>query len=286
MSVVFILRGGLIALLCCTGLVALNASAGDTPVTLSGTREWRLTNTEGHPYRIMISEPEGELPYTGGYPVLYVLDANAYFASLHEAKRAQKAYRKAIIVGIGYPGDKPLNFLRRSYDFSPPVPEDRNYPPQGGQDQLLDFIERTLMPKVAKHYTVDEDQQSLYGHSFGGMFAVYALFTRPGLFDHIVSASPSLWWHDQYLLPPERRFIKQVMDRKIDVTHTSLALIVAERDSPQEVQNTVALQKRLQPLSAQGLRSSVTVIENEDHMSVPFRIENRVLREVLTARRR
>lgn len=120
MSVVFILRGGLIALLCCTGLVALNASAGDTPVTLSGTREWRLTNTEGHPYRIMISEPEGELPYTGGYPVLYVLDANAYFASLHEAKRAQKAYRKAIIVGIGYPGDKPLNFLRRSYDFSPP----------------------------------------------------------------------------------------------------------------------------------------------------------------------
>ena len=267
-------------------LVALAVSAAAEPVALSGTREWQLRNADGDAYRIMISEPQGELPYTGGYPVLYVLDANAYFASLHEAKRAQKAWRRALIVGIGYPGDEPLNFRRRSYDFSPPVPEERNDPPQGGQDKLLDFLANTVMPKVAAEYPVDPGQQSLYGHSFGGMFAVYAFFTRPGLFDHVVAASPSLWWHDRYLLAPEHHFSERVKAGDIDVTHASLALILAERDSPQEIQDAGALQRRLEPLSGHGLRASMTVIDGEDHMSLPFRIENRVLREVLTARRR
>lgn len=232
------------------------------------------------------SKPEGDVPYTGGYPVLYVLDANAYFSSFHAAKRAQKQFSKAIIVGIAYPGEKPLNFLRRSYDFSPPVAVQQNNPPQGGQDELLDFLQQEVMPRVAEHFPIDTDQQSLYGHSFGGMFAVYALFSRPDLFDHIVAASPSLWWHNRYLSTLETSFLEAVKQGDVEVTHKSLALILAERDSPQEIQDAQALQQRLQPLSAWGMRSSMHIEAGEDHMSVPFKIESRVLEEVLTARRR
>ena len=255
-------------------------------VALDGTVLWQMTNDAGQPYRIFISKPEGDVPYTGGYPVLYLLDGNAYFPGFHAAKRTQTDFRQAIIVGIGYPGEAPLNFLRRSYDFSPPVPADRNTPPQGGQDELLDFIEHTLMPAVAKRFAVDPQQQSLYGHSFGGMFAVYTLFTRPELFDHIVSVSPSLWWHDRYLLAPEREFVARVNAGDLDVTHKSLALYLAEGDSPQEIQDASSLQQRLLPLSALGLRTNFYLETGEDHMSIPFRIESRVLNEVLTARRR
>ena len=65
---------------------------------------------------------------------------------------------------------------------------------------LLDFIEHRLMPRVNKRFKVDLDQRSLFGWSVGGMFGIYALFTRPALFQHVVAISPSLWWRDRYLL--------------------------------------------------------------------------------------
>lgn len=262
-----------------------DSAAPETAVTLAGTESWHLTNAQGRPYHIMVSKPQGEVPYTGGYPVVYVLDGNAYFPAFHAAKQTQAALQKAIVVGIGYPDEQALNFLRRSYDFSPPAPADQNEPPQGGQDELLDFIEQQLMPAVAERYPVDPHQQSLFGHSFGGMFAVYALFQRPALFDHVVAVSPSLWWRDRYLLAPEQRFRQQVEQGNVSVTHTSLALVMAEGDSAQEIQDAQALALRLGPLSGHGLRSSVRIEPGEDHMSVPYRVVSRVLTDLLSARR-
>ncbi len=253
-------------------------------VTLDQTLEWTMQNEQGAVYRILISKPEGEVPYSGGYPVIYVLDGNAYFASLHEAKRAQEQFRQAIIVGIAYPGEAPHNFLRRSYDLSPPVAEEQNEPPQGGQDELLDFIEHSLMPAIAERFPVDANHQSLYGHSFGGMFAIYALFTRPDLFNHIVAASPSLWWNNSYLLKHERDFRQQVEAEEVNVIHHSLSLAVADNDSLQNQQDASQLYQRLEDLSAYGLRNSFHKVEGEDHMSVPFVLESRVLKQLLGTR--
>ncbi|WP_104002241.1 alpha/beta hydrolase [Marinobacterium lutimaris] len=256
----------------------------ESRVELDQTLEWQMQNQRGDSYRILVSKPEGDLPYTGGYPVIYVLDANAYFASLHEAKRAQKQFRQAIIVGIAYPGEDPHNFMRRAYDFSPPAPEGKNDPPQGGQDELLDFLSAKVMPAVAERFPVNASQQSLYGHSFGGMFALYALFTRPAMFNHYVAASPSLWWSDRYLLQHERRFRQQVEAQQVDVIHRSLSLIVGGEESLQTQQDAEQLYQRVTGLSAYGLRSSFYVADDEDHMSVPFSIGARVLRQVLQSR--
>ena len=253
-------------------------------VTLDQTLEWKMQNEQGATYRILISKPEGAVPDSGGYPVIYVLDGNAYFASLHEAKRAQEQFRQAIIVGIAYPGEAPHNFLRRSYDLSPPVAEEQNEPPQGGQDELLDFIEHSVMPAIAERFPVDANHQSLYGHSFGGMFAIYALFTRPDLFNHIVAASPSLWWNNSYLLKHERDFRQQVEAEEVNVIHHSLSLAVADNDSLQNQQDASQLYQRLEDLSTYGLRSSFHKVKGEDHMSVPFVLESRVLKQLLGTR--
>jgi predicted alpha/beta superfamily hydrolase len=253
-------------------------------VTLDGTEQWTMTNAQGHEYRIMISLPEGDVP-TAGYPVIYLLDGNAYFPAFHAAKRAQARLRGAVLVAIGYPSSTPLDFVRRAFDMSPPAPQDRNTPPQGGQDVFLDFIETRLMPKVAQQFKINPDQRSLVGHSFGGMLGVYALFTRPLLFQHVVAVSPSLWWQDKYLLGPEREFTKRALAGQVDLTQSSLTVLMGERDSVQMIQDASALQLRLQGLSQLGLRSGFLVEPGEDHASVPFRVPNRVLDELVGTRR-
>ncbi|HCE8339908.1 TPA: ferric enterobactin esterase PfeE, partial [Pseudomonas aeruginosa] len=40
----------------------------------------------------------------------------------------------------------------------------------------------------------------LWGHSYGGLLVLHALFTRPGEFARYAAASPSLWWRDGAIL--------------------------------------------------------------------------------------
>ena len=266
--------------------LSFNASyvLAESAVELSNTVQFELKNEAQQPYRIMVSKPEGDLPYTGGYPVVYLLDANAFFASFHEAKRIQEQFKHAIIVGIAYPTDLPHDYLRRAYDLSPPVADELNEPPQGGQDELLSFIEQCVMPEIEQRFKVDKQQQTLFGHSFGGMFTIYALFKQPELFSHYVSVSPSLWWHDHYLLAEELKFVSEVDKGNVDVIHKSLLVIMADNDSPQEIQDAIALERRLQALSNKGLRTSIHIEADQDHMSVTSAIESKILNEVLTAR--
>ncbi|MFC0337509.1 alpha/beta hydrolase [Kushneria avicenniae] len=252
-------------------------TAETTAVTLDHTRQWEMHNAQGRAYRIMISLPDGDPPQ-GGYPVLYVLDGNAYFPAFHAARDTVARYHDTVIVGIGYPQAQALNFRRRSYDFSPPAPADRNEPPQGGQDELLAFLEQRLMPRVASDLPIDSRQQSLFGHSFGGMFAIYTMFKRPALFNHVVAASPSLWWRDQYLLPLEPEFQKAMQKRPKHPP--SLVMILAEGDMPQQIRDARSLNERLQPLSAYGMRSSFTLVAGVDHATVPFKTVALVMREV------
>lgn len=267
-----------------SALLAVAVPATAARVTMPGTQEMTLRGAKGADYRIWISEPSGPLPESGCYRVLYVLDGNAFFGIFHDAKRLEDAYAGTIIVAVGYPTDQPYDFDRRAYDFTPPAPGAQ--PPQGGQDDLLDFLEKTLKPAIAARYKVDQDQESLFGHSFGGMFALYAMYTRPALFDHYVAASPTLWWANRYLLAPERSFVGRVESGEIDIRHTSLMVAIGDVEPPQEVQDAIALERRLQPLSVYGLRTSMRLQPGEDHMSMTPAIATQVLRDLLTARTR
>src|SRR5690606_6559257 len=46
---------------------------------------------------------------------------------------------------------------------------------------------------------IDESRQTLYGHSYGGLFVLHALRTQPGAFQRYVAASPSLWWNAPFV---------------------------------------------------------------------------------------
>lgn len=177
------------------------------PARIPGTVQFDLASREGgEPHRLFLYTPPGEPP-AEGWPVLYLLDGNAVIATAVEALRAQAPYTLGtgvafgVIVAIGYPTEEAYDSLRRSWDLGPPPGQ--TYPPffeggppvrTGGADEFLAFIEDEVKPEIARRVPVNARRQAIFGHSFGGLFVLHALFQKPDAFSGWISASPAIWW--------------------------------------------------------------------------------------------
>lgn len=161
--------------------------------------------SNGHRYRIYVSAPASAAPETGR-PVLYVLDGNATFpvaaflARTAESRREVTGQIAPIVVGIGYPDATDFDVAARARDYTPGSGEVDASAKEGGAARFLDFIEQELKPMIAAKYAVDPKRQALFGHSYGGLFVLHALFTRPTTFSTYLASSPSIWWHDRRVL--------------------------------------------------------------------------------------
>jgi predicted alpha/beta superfamily hydrolase len=142
------------------------------------------------------------------YPVIYVLDGNLLFASVHAMQNSMAITRElpeAFIVGIGYDtADFPSISGKRNRDLSPTdggehralFPSDPRYP-FGGAAAFLKFLITELKPAIEHRYPVDALDSTIVGSSFGGLFASWVLLTQPGAFQRFVLCSPALWWHGE-----------------------------------------------------------------------------------------
>lgn len=168
-------------------------------------------------YRISIAYPDQPAPPVG-YPVIYVVDANAIFPTVADSARLQglrpdwTGMGQALVVGIGYPSDALFESRARSFDFTPALPEtgqtrsEGKGPREGGADAFLTFIETKVKPLVAAKASVDAAHQTLLGYSLGGLFTLHALFAKPESFQTYIAISPSVWWGQGYLLAAAERF--------------------------------------------------------------------------------
>lgn len=157
--------------------------------------ETTLSSPAGHPHRIVVSAPQGGEP-RAAYPVVYVLDGDGWMGTAIEIAKMREFEKldPAIIVGVGYPSHSFFDALGRSYDFTPPGSVDPDFEgiPLGGADDFLQFLAATVKPWVRTHYHVDPHRQILFGHSLGGLFALYALYKSPDSFAVFIAASPDL----------------------------------------------------------------------------------------------
>ena len=189
------------------------ASAVD-PVTIPRSEVHALTSQEtGAEYRVQIWRPAAEPP-GAGYPVVYLLDGNAWFGmttaliDTRSRNRDSTGIAPAVVVGLAYPTDAPYDMKRRTWDLTPaaetvtlpPRPNGKPWPPTGGADAFLRFIENQVKPLVAERIAVDKTQEILLGHSFGGLFALHTMLTQPGAFDTYLAGSPSIWFNDRQTL--------------------------------------------------------------------------------------
>ena len=287
--------------------VAAPKKPAGTPVILPQTQEIAVRSGEGLDYRIFIYEPTTPPP-PGGFPVIYVLDANAWFTPLAHSMRLMSSkfsgISPAVIVGIGYPGDVPFNQLRRFYDFIPDipliekVPSGYTPPKIGGADKFLKFIRTELEPNIESRVKIDRSRRTLFGHSLGCSMTLHTLFTQPSAFQNYVCGSPSLHFNGDYLLKEGDAFIKSAATNKVDATlifyvaeydqkvppgmAPELAKQMAEQiDRAQVVTGGRQLNARLQGLTGSGLKTTFFEFEGENHLSeVPVLI-NRMLPIIL-----
>ncbi|MCD9005979.1 prolyl oligopeptidase family serine peptidase [Luteimonas sp. XNQY3] len=273
-----------------TAFAASAACASDsrTPAryAMPATQTWDIDAGAGGTYRIAVSLPDdADAAPADGYPVLYVLDGNAYFPSFAQARWVSEylPIGKAIIVGVGYPTDDAWD-VRRLNDFVAPMPDPppRQYRalaqyPSGARKAFLDFLTGPLRAEISRRYPVDPERHSLFGHSLGGLFALYALYERPSAFHSIVAASPSMEWNAQGILEDERAFVARMADGGVGQT-SRLMVVVGDRDTDDDPEPARALVERLDRWSGRGLRVRLLRYPDEVHVTVPAHSVTDVMR--------
>jgi len=95
-----------------------------------------------------------------------------------------------IVVGVPY-------LANRRHELTPPATGEtaKIYPAAGGADVTMRFISDEVLPWVDAHYPT-LPTRLLAGHSLGGMFALYAMTTRPDVFRIVIAMSPLIAWND------------------------------------------------------------------------------------------
>lgn len=210
-----------LAMLAAPGLaVAERAEPVWSPVVVPGALSTELqARHSGHRYRLFVSVPSTPPP-AQGFPVLYVLDGNASFpiaawvARSLERRHQVTGQTPPLVVGLGYPGNADFDVVARRRDYTIAAGIESASQPaiqpasdsagseggQGGAEAFLDFLEQEVKPLVAQRHPVNPERQALFGHSFGGLLVLHALFTRPRSFTTYLASSPSIWWQDRQVL--------------------------------------------------------------------------------------
>ena len=128
------------------------------------------------------------------YPVIFVLDGywglpgvRSMCGSLFYGKHLPEV----LVVGLGYAGENQDYGALRGDDLS--SQESVGIISGGGHaKKFLALIETQMIPLLEKEFRADPAHRYILGGSAGGLFALYALFTRPELFQGYVADSPSI----------------------------------------------------------------------------------------------
>jgi hypothetical protein len=144
----------------------------------------------GQDYQIKIRLPEDYASTTARYPALYLLDGDHAFAMATDIVQYLiygEHIPDLIIVSPAYDSKRAPNEggkNMRNRDLAPfPTPYTDMIP---GGVQYLEFIQHELIPFVESNYRVAAIDRTLSGYSFGGIFALYALFQKPDLFQRYI----------------------------------------------------------------------------------------------------
>lgn len=138
-----------------------------------------------------------------GARVLYLFDGQNVFHDApsfsggwyaHETASglAERGIEPPVIVALDHGGPS------RLHELSPFAAAESD----GRLDELLDWMEKRLMPMVARRFKLRTDPPgvAIGGSSMGGLAALHALLTRPHRFGAALAMSPSIWFAERKLL--------------------------------------------------------------------------------------
>lgn len=216
---------------------------------------------------LLVYTPTGYAGSGATYPVMYLLDGDAHF---HHTTGiidflSRTGYMPQMIV-VAVPNTD------RTRDLTPVTTTDtaNRFPTAGGAENFLSFLVDELMPYVNANYRT-APYDILVGHSFGGLFATYALLERPDAFDAYVSISPSLWWNDGALISEAQTFFAQNDDADV------FFFMTMGNEGGAMLGSAWQLAAVLEEMAPESFDWEFALMEEETHGSIPHRTTYRAL---------
>lgn len=190
------------------------------------------------------------------YDVLYVLDGGNWNVGLMTHVQTflenEGFIPPTIIVSV--------MGIDRIHDFTPTHLE--NWKTSGGADKFLAFIKNELVPYVNKNYPSNGDN-TLWGHSLGGMFALYALLNEPTLFKSYIAIDPSIWWDNAY--------VAKMAAAKLPALTQNTTLFIAGRQETLTEMKSDTINIVLKKAAPANLNWKFNIYAEETHSSVRFK---------------
>ena len=254
--------------------VVATATFGAEPIIIGETLKI-ASRVMGEERTLLVSPPPGYQQGTRRFPVLVLLDGPAHLVHTRgtiDFLASNGLMPQMIVVGIANT-DRTRDLTPTQAPWLRDDGSPYTLPTAGGGDRFLDFIEREVVPLVDASYRT-EPFRVLAGHSFGALFTVNTLLTRPELFNAYIAASPTCGWDDELLKRRATAFFanRQQLNRALFM---SLGNEGAERDRAFD-----ALVKVLKKVKAVGFRFATAQLSDEDHGSVVLRSHYRGLRMI------
>lgn len=267
----------LIRLLCGFASLLIIASAAMAQPAEGTVKRLGIKSTVlGEERVVLVRTPPGYDTNKERYPVLYMTDGDAHMghtASTVEFLTRNGRMSDVIVVGV--------TNTDRTRDLTPTKASDKDpggnlrWPTSGGADNFLKFFETELIPAIEKDYRV-QPYRVLAGHSFGGLFAIHAMISKPGLFKSYVSVSPSLQWDNFSTLSRAEEFLKN--QKEMNVT-----LYVSLGHEPGGIGESFnRFRDFLSKTNIKGFDWQAEHLTDEDHGSVVLRSHYAGLRKIYT----
>ncbi len=216
------------------------------------------------------------------YPCLYCTDANLAFpmvaniASLFELPVITEP--QFFVVGIAYKiRDMGDWGAWRTRDLTPTnVPATDKYysdvfskitgrqveAKTGGAAKFLEFLVGEVFPFIETNYRVSPTGRALTGHSFGGLFSLYVMLTRPELFSLYSAGSPSIYYDKGLLFNLEKEYAATHKD-----LNAKLFMSYGGAEDSTGIANMKKMESLLKSRNYPGFKVETQVFPGETHQT-------------------
>jgi predicted alpha/beta superfamily hydrolase len=255
-------------------LLLISSAAIAQPATGTVKRLTIKSAVLGEERIVLVRTPAGYESNKVSYPVLYMTDGDGHMghtASTIEFLTQNGRISDLIVVGV--------TNTDRTRDLTPVKSTDKDpagnlrFPTSGGADNFLKFFQTELIPEIEKQYRV-QPYRIFAGHSLGGLFAIHAMISKPGLFNSYIAVSPSLQWENGEALRRAQDFLKNQKEFKA-------TLFVSLGNEPGPIGESFdSFKDALSKSNIKGFEWQAERMADEDHGSVVLRSHYFGLRKV------
>ncbi|MBC3539249.1 alpha/beta hydrolase-fold protein [Rufibacter sediminis] len=221
------------------------------------------------------------------YPVMYLLDGEAFFTSMVGTVDYLSALGKMpemIIVGIEST-DRVRDLTPTHSPFWASGEPANDLKTSGGGPNFMAFLEKEVMPYIETRYQT-ETYRMLVGHSLGGLTALHALVNQPALFTSYVAIDPSVWWDNQLILKQAQKALpqkgsagKSLFFATANTMNKGMDTVRVVQDNTQgnhNVRNSLLFRETLR--KSKNLAWAWKFYPEDNHGSVPFPAQYDALR--------